>query len=249
MPASHSHQAAPPPDAPAPEQALHAAQQAAACAAQQLAAQRTKLARLNQELRTPLNGALGMAAQLGTTPLTTHQQQLVDIIRASGQQLLEVLDATLGPAGPPLPAARVPAPAAPAYDTGQLRGVRLLLVEDNDTNREVARLLLEPWGVLIDEAEDGPAALARLTTHRYDVVLMDIQLPGLSGLDVTRRLRHHPDPQRAAVPVIAFTANALRSDVKTYLAAGLNDCLAKPFDEADLYRKIAAQLPDHPARA
>lgn len=224
---------------------MRGAEVAAERATQQLADQQTTLTRLSRELRMPLNSVLGMAAHLGNTPLNSHQRQLVDIIAASGQHGLEVLDHVREPA-PPLPlaaAARVPHLPVPAFDTGRLRGVRLLLVEDNPTNREVARLLLQPWGVVIHEAEDGPAALAQLMEQCFDVVLMDIQLPGMSGLDVTRQLRHHPDPRRAGVPVIALTANAFRSDIKTYLAAGLTDCLAKPFEEADLYQKIAAVLP------
>ena len=136
-----------------------------------------------------------------------------------------------------------PAPAPATYDTGRLAGTRVLLVEDNDINRMVARMLLEPWGTLLDEAIDGPAALVLLEQHRYDVVLMDIQLPGMSGVEVTQRLRQLPDPARARTPVIALSANAFRTDVESYLAAGLNDYLAKPFDEAALYRKIAALLP------
>ena len=149
---------------------------------------------------------------------------------------------------PKAPAAAVPAAAPAAYDTGRLAGARVLLVEDNEINRTVARMLLEPWGVRLDEAADGPAALAQLQAAApYDVVLMDIQLPGLSGLAVTRHLRALPDPRRAATPVIALTASALRADEERCRAAGCNDCLAKPYDEAELYRKIEAQLPPRAA--
>jgi CheY-like chemotaxis protein len=75
---------------------------------------------------------------------------------------------------------------------------------------------------------------------------MDIQMPGLSGVDVTRHLRQMADPRRANTPVIALTANAFRSDVEQYLAAGMNDYLAKPFDEEVLYHKMVALL-DAPA--
>ncbi|AWM34930.1 PAS domain-containing hybrid sensor histidine kinase/response regulator [Hymenobacter nivis] len=146
-----------------------------------------------------------------------------------------------------LPRAAVPA-LAPAggpvsYDTGRLAGARVLLVEDNEISRTVVRMLLEPWGALLDEVADGAAALARLAAAPYDVVLMDIQLPGLSGVDATARLRQLPDPQRAATPVIALTANAFRADGERYLAAGFNDYLAKPYDEAILYHKMVALLP------
>jgi PAS domain S-box-containing protein len=148
-----------------------------------------------------------------------------------------------------LPKAPVPAlvPAfTAAYDTGRLAGVRVLMVEDNEINRAVAQMTLAPWGVVLEEAEDGPAGLACLEANPYDIVLMDIQMPGLSGVDVTLRLRQLPDARRASTPVIALTANAFRSDVEQYLAAGMNDYLAKPFDEEVLYHKMVALL-DAPA--
>ncbi|RTQ47530.1 response regulator [Hymenobacter gummosus] len=135
-----------------------------------------------------------------------------------------------------------PENAASTYDTGQLRGKRMLLVEDNEINRVVARLLLEEWGVALDEAHDGPAGLAQAARQRYDVVLMDIQMPGMSGLEVTSAIRALPEPRLANVPILALTANAFQSDTEQYLAAGMNDCVAKPFDEAELYGKLAALL-------
>ncbi|GAB2854025.1 PAS domain-containing sensor histidine kinase [Hymenobacter ruber] len=148
-----------------------------------------------------------------------------------------------------LPKAPVPALApafTAAYDTGRLAGVRVLMVEDNEINRAVAQMTLAPWGVVLEEAVDGAAGLACLKAKTYDIVLMDIQMPGLSGVDVTRHLRQLPDARRANTPVIALTANAFRSDVEQYLAAGMNDYLAKPFDEEELYHKMVALL-DAPA--
>jgi signal transduction histidine kinase/DNA-binding response OmpR family regulator len=140
-----------------------------------------------------------------------------------------------------LPRATAVAPTEEAaYDTGALRGKRLLLLEDNEINRAVARLLLEEWGVELDEAEDGPSGLAQFQQHTYDAVLMDIQMPGMNGLQVTAAIRRHADPQRANVPILALTANAFRTDTEQYLAAGMNDCIAKPFDEAELFAKLVA---------
>jgi signal transduction histidine kinase/BarA-like signal transduction histidine kinase len=134
-----------------------------------------------------------------------------------------------------------PAPAGGAdYDTGALRGKRLLLVEDNDINRLVARMLIEEWGAELDEAEDAPAGLACLAEHFYDAVLMDIQMPGMSGLEATAIIRALPDARRAQVPILALTANAFQSDTEQYLAAGMNDCVAKPFEEGELFAKLAA---------
>ncbi|WP_345056702.1 PAS domain-containing hybrid sensor histidine kinase/response regulator [Hymenobacter glaciei] len=150
---------------------------------------------------------------------------------------------------PKAPVPTVNDDADAAYNTGRLVGARVLLVEDNEINRTVARMMLEPWGVELDEAEDGATALARLAETDYDLVLTDIQMPGLSGIDVTQRLRQMPEPRRAATPIIALTANAFRADVERYLAAGVNACLTKPYDEVTLYQTMEALLPALPPAA
>jgi CheY-like chemotaxis protein len=140
-----------------------------------------------------------------------------------------------------LPAVEPPTAARQAnFNTGALAGLRVLLVDDNEINREVARFMLEEWGVLPDEAVDGAQGLHLLSHHDYDVVLMDIQMPHLNGVEVTQAVRQLPDPRRAQVPILALTANAFREDNERYRAAGMNDTLAKPFDEAELYAKLVA---------
>ena len=124
-----------------------------------------------------------------------------------------------------LPKAEGPTPTAQlldTYDNGALRGRRLLVVEDNEINRTVARLLLEGWGALVDEAVDGQAGVQQVrdVALPYELVLMDIQLPGLSGLEATAAIRALPDPARARLPIVALTANAFRADRDQYMAAG-----------------------------
>ena len=123
-----------------------------------------------------------------------------------------------------------------------VRGTRVLLVEDNAVNREVAQLLLEGHGVAVDEAANGLEALELFEQHCYDVVLMDIQMPGMNGLEATARIRAHYDPVKAATPILALTANAFRTDAEKYAAAGMNDTLSKPFDEAELLSKLASLM-------
>ncbi|RSK31144.1 PAS domain S-box protein [Hymenobacter metallilatus] len=133
------------------------------------------------------------------------------------------------------------APPLPALDYTTLQGKRVLLVEDHPVNQQLAMLILEGWQVETHLASNGGEALDQLEARLYDVVLMDIQMPGISGLDVTHRLRQHPDPLRANTPVIALTANVMRADNEIYRAAGL-DYLSKPFEEDDLFRKLVANL-------
>ncbi|SET92463.1 PAS domain S-box protein [Hymenobacter actinosclerus] len=147
----------------------------------------------------------------------------------------------------PKAAALAPAPAPrPLPDYERLRGRRVLLVEDHPVNQQLALLMLEGWAVEAHVASDGPEALQQLEARLYDVVLMDIQMPGMSGLDVTHELRRHPDPHRADTPVIALTANVMRSDDEAYRAAGL-DYLSKPFEEEELLHKLEANLRPVPA--
>ncbi|MBG8552135.1 ATP-binding protein [Hymenobacter guriensis] len=140
----------------------------------------------------------------------------------------------------PLPRAQgSPQAAEPAVlDQGALRGRRVLLFEDNEINREVARLLLEEWGMHVDEAENGPLGLELLQQNSYDIILMDIQMPGMSGLEATAIIRQLPDATKAQLPIMALTANAFRADNDRYLAAGMDACLTKPFEEAKLYHQL-----------
>ena len=142
----------------------------------------------------------------------------------------------------PRVAMAVAAPVGSPPATAAVRGRRVLLVEDNAVNRELARLLLVRHEVRVDEAANGTEALACFDEHRYDAVLMDIQMPGMSGLEAAAHLRRHPDPERAATPIIALTANAFRADAERYRAAGLDATLAKPFEESELLEKLASVL-------
>ncbi|OGX92249.1 ATP-binding protein [Hymenobacter coccineus] len=134
------------------------------------------------------------------------------------------------------------APATAMLGHRAVRGRRVLLAEDNPVSAEVAQLLLAGHGVAVDVAASGAAALALFAANTYDAVLMDIQMPGMNGLEATAHLRAHPDPVRAATPILALTANAFRADAEKYRAAGLNDTLAKPYVEAELLAKLASLL-------
>jgi signal transduction histidine kinase/DNA-binding response OmpR family regulator len=130
--------------------------------------------------------------------------------------------------------ARAPAPAVPAeqdargaVDAGPPQ--RLLLVEDNKINQRVALGLLDKLGHTTRTADDGASALAALADEDFDLVFMDVQLPDLSGLEVTRRLRAGDAGERnRAAPVVAMTAHATRQDRQTCLDAGMDDYIAKP---------------------
>lgn len=127
-----------------------------------------------------------------------------------------------------------------SFDTGALRGRRVLVVEDNRINRSILRLLLSEWGV--EEAEEGVTAVTLASQHSYDAILIDIQMPNMSGVEATLQIRQQSKAHHAKVPILALTANAFLADRERYLAAGMNDCLTKSYEEAELYQKLVALI-------
>ena len=129
----------------------------------------------------------------------------------------------------------------------KIAGARILLVEDNELNQEVASELLRSAGFVVDVAVDGRDALARLEQNRYayDLVFMDMQMPEMDGITATREIRRHPEAK--ALPIIAMTANAMSSDRQACLDAGMNDHLAKPIDPELLWSTLMHWIPSHPA--
>ena len=114
-----------------------------------------------------------------------------------------------------------------------LSGLRLLLAEDNELNREIAGELIGDAGAEIDFAEDGQQAVDMFTASlpgTYDAILMDVQMPVMNGLEATARLRSLQRPDAKTIPIIAMTANAFVEDVKKSLEAGMNAHLSKPLD-------------------
>ena len=116
-------------------------------------------------------------------------------------------------------------------------GKKVLLVEDNELNREIATAILEQAGLQVDSVEDGTDAVARMNTaaeDQYDLILMDIQMPQMDGYTATRKIRAIDNPRKANIPIVAMTANAFDEDRKKAFAAGMNAHVAKPIDMAVL---------------
>jgi CheY-like chemotaxis protein len=116
----------------------------------------------------------------------------------------------------------------------RLKGKRVLLVEDVSLNRFLVEEMTLEWGIELDMAFDGVEGLKKATDSTYDLILMDIQMPVMDGIQCTRSIRQLPDPERAAIPIIALSANAFESDRRNYLQAGMSDALSKPFDSSQL---------------
>lgn len=124
-------------------------------------------------------------------------------------------------------------------------GKRILLVEDNELNQEIAATILEEQGFLVDLAEDGTVAVDKMKTAdagRYDIILMDIQMPQMDGYEATRRIRALEDRAKASIPIYALTANAFEEDRQKALDAGLDGHIVKPIDIANLLAVLKGVL-------
>lgn len=131
--------------------------------------------------------------------------------------------------------------ATPPYTV--LADKRVLLAEDNDVNVFYALSIMESWGMKVDVAENGAIAVEKIKENTYDVVLMDIQMPVMDGIEASQVIRREIG---STIPIIACTANALKSDYEKYMASGMTDYLSKPFEEALLFEKIYGCLSAQP---
>ena len=181
--------------------------------------------------------------QLVDAPL---EQGCVDAllpVEPSDAELEQLLKALLGNA----PDSRVEAVSVGNLSAADLRcfgNCQLLLVEDNPINQEVALDMLDAVGLTADVAENGQEALILAENRRYDLILMDMQMPVMGGLKATQEIRRLPG--YAAVPIVAMTANAFESDRQACLAVGMSDFLGKPVMPNALYRTLRQWL-DKPA--
>ncbi|HPJ59418.1 MAG TPA: response regulator [Bacteroidales bacterium] len=120
----------------------------------------------------------------------------------------------------------------------ELKNIRILLVEDNLINQKITLLTLQPLVHSIDTASDGREALAKFSPSAYDLILMDIQMPVMSGITATEEIRVLEESTSTHIPIIAITANAMIGDKEKCLAAGMDDYISKPFQPAVLIEKI-----------
>lgn len=203
---------------------------------------------MSHELRTPLNAVIGFSELLSGAGLAPAQDEQAQRIHQAGQRLLTVVnqmidlseqdgDPAVAPAAEPRkdgPAVQPPQPAAKPQDGARMR---VLCVDDNQTNRMLMTAMLSGQGMVCETAEDGALGLAAAATGDWDVVLMDIQMPVMDGVESARRIRALGG-EAGAVPIIAVTANTLAAQVETYVAAGMDDLVAKPVDMAELIGKV-----------
>jgi len=126
---------------------------------------------------------------------------------------------------------------------------RILIAEDVELNQFIARQILESWGMEVAVASNGRIAVEMVQKQHFDLILMDIQMPEIDGIEATEIIRKLPDTALANIPIIALTANALKGDNHLYFQAGMNDYITKPYTEEKLYSVLSKFLPTNPLSA
>ena len=140
--------------------------------------------------------------------------------------------------------------SAQTAESDSLGGMHVLLVEDKELNREIACEILERAGALVSCALNGQEALERFessSAETFDVILMDVMMPVMNGLEATRAIRSSAHPDATSVPIIALTAHAFDEDVRKTAEAGMNSHISKPFDERHLINALACYRPQQPS--
>ncbi len=131
---------------------------------------------------------------------------------------------------------------AGGFEPMLLKNKSLLLVDDDSFNVKLTSMILERWGVEVDAALSGTEALELIGRKEYDMVLTDIHMPDMSGIDLTKKIRALPDINKASVPIIAITANIMKDELDHFMKSGMDDYVLKPYRETELFQKLAGQL-------
>ena len=220
---------------------------------------------MSRDIRMPLHIILGFAEIIRNNHRDPEMlQKYLDGIKVSGEYMMTVLDRFLnekdcsadpegGCATAPGPPEDLEAILQTRLSSGQSRtkdydftGRRILVVEDLAINREIAGEILRQTGAAAEFAEDGQICLEKIEAERagfYDLVLMDISMPRMDGLEATRRIRQLPDKEKAGIPIIAMTSNVSEKDRNAALAAGMSAFTEKPIFVDRLFEAMEQVMP------
>lgn len=219
------------------EQARVAAEQKTAMAE----ARQKFLTDMSHELRTPLNAVIGFSDLLSKAGLVKEHADHAARINGAGQRLLSVVNDMIDLSADnviplPTPDTVIEEPAPANEDTAALR---VLYVDDNDSNRALVMAVMSAQGILCATANDGAQGVEAARDGDWDVILMDIQMPVMDGVDATRAIRALPGLV-GRTPILALTANTLPEQLIQYEEAGMDDCIAKPMNIVDLVTRVSA---------
>lgn len=212
------------------------------------AAKQSKLD-LHRDLRTPLTAVIGCSEQLSHTPLEKDQRELLHTIEDAADNLMDILKSTPCMedhhivSTSPTQTVIITQREVNHMSSGFLKGKHVLVADDQEMNLLLVTRILTRWQCKFDKALNGLEAWDLFCSNAYDLVLLDIQMPHMTGLEVVRRIRREHDPLKSAVPVLAITSDISISADDKFKEAGFNDCLLKPFKERDMYNTIIKHLP------
>ena len=209
-------------------------------------AQHSFLINMSHEMRTPMNAILGFSRHLKETSLNEEQQESLKMVIDSGDRLLDTLNHALKKIektpreGTLFPPHQLECPA-PSPGTVIGKGIKVLVVEDNEINQLLARKVLEKHSFEIVMADNGKIGLDKLIKTDFDIVLMDLQMPEMDGYEATRRIRAL-NSAKSDIPIIAMTAHTVDGDRERCMAIGMNEYISKPYKSAELYEKMQLLL-------
>ena len=191
-------------------------------------------------LRTPIvmltsSGQLGDIARCQEVGIDAYLTKPINPSELQ-ETIMRVLDSRTLPT-------RAPAAVEPTREAPTQR-LRILLAEDNVVNQRLAVRVLERMGHNVDVVEDGAGALRAVTNDHFDLVFMDVQMPGMDGFEATTKIRERERATGSHLPIVAMTAHAMKGDRERCLAVGMDDYLTKPFDAAGLRRVLERFFPD-----
>lgn len=202
-------------------------------------ARERRLTDLSHEMRTPLNTILGFAEILERETTCPKQTDRLRRMLAAGQQLDALVNGMLAEEAPDETSGSGKA-ATPVVEIEAMvppQRLRILYADDHENNRMVVSAMLGALGWECDTVNDGTQAVERVRAGNYDLVLMDIQMPVMDGVEATRAIRAL-EGEAARTPIVALTANTLDAQVRRYRAAGMQDCVGKPTAMAELMQVV-----------
>jgi len=209
----------------------------------------TVLTQLSRNMRTPMNGVIGMTTLLESTPLTSEQQDYMRSIKSCSEDLIDALE-TLRDAGithveedksETTRKSPVQFSGKMSPDFAKVFPLKILIAEDDEMNQQMATMLLKRLGYEADCAANGKEVLEIVSEKKYDLILMDVEMPEMDGLETTRMIRLCLNEQPV---IIAMTANAMDGDRDACLKAGMEDYLSKPVNVDELMRALETWATD-----